>query len=105
MVMRVLGGVLLLALSPLYGASSLRDAASARGIFIGAALGAGHLASDEPYSKVAAAQYSIVTAENACKWGPTEPHQGQFDFAGCDAVFNFTRQHKQAFRGHSKLCV
>ena len=42
-----------------------------------------------PYSSLLAAQYSLVTAENSCKWAATEPLKGQFNFSSCDAVLNW----------------
>ena len=88
------------------GTMTLRDAAAKRNIFMGAAINAGHIlnAPDKAqYNSLAAAQYSLATAENGCKWGPTEPQRGVFDFAQCDTVFNATREAKMAFRGHN-LC-
>lgn len=88
--------------------ATLRDAAQARGIFFGAALNVAHIrgtdSNSSTYRAVAAQQYSLVTAENACKWGGTEQRQGVFDFDACDAIANFTTQTMNGtFRGHN-LC-
>jgi len=83
---------------------TLRAAAKERGIFMGAAIGAGHLTSDETYKQLAMAQYNLATAENACKWNGIQSQQGKFDFASCDSIRDFAlNTMKGAFRGHN-LC-
>ena len=87
---------------------SLREAAKAKGIFFGTALNTAHItgtaSGDADYRQIAEAQYDLVTAENACKWGETEPSQGDFNFDSCEIVRNFTTgQMKGTFRGHN-LC-
>jgi len=71
-------------------AETLREAAAATGtgIFVGAALNAGHLASDTQYVSVGNAQYNLATAENSCKFEFTEPANGSFSFTGCDSVWH-----------------
>jgi len=69
---------------------------------VGSAATAGHL-SDATYTGVIGTQYNLVTAENACKWGSTEPQRGQFAFSQCDTVSNFAKKYNQTFRGHN-LC-
>ena len=84
-------------------ASTLREAAAGR-IFVGYASAAAHLnnASDPQYKAVGNAQYNLATAENECKFGPTEPAQGQFSFGGCDAVSeNMLVAAGGVFRGHN----
>ena len=49
------------------------------------------------------AQFDIVTAENACKWGPIHPGRFRYDFAGCDVVFDAAAAANQSVRGHN-LC-
>jgi endo-1,4-beta-xylanase len=83
---------------------TLREAASRRGIFAGAAVNVFHLGDDAPYKALAQAQYNLVTAENACKWGETEHQQGKFNFSQCDAIRDFALETmKGVFRGHN-LC-
>eukprot|EP01084_Bolivina_argentea_P264688 448459_1 len=81
----------------------LRKAAeqSNLGIFVGSALNAGTLKSDSKYASMGAEQYNLVTAENACKFGPTEPEKDKFDFTKCDEVYNFAVAHSMTFRGHN----
>jgi endo-1,4-beta-xylanase len=86
---------------PLNG--TLRAAADKRGIWMGSCGNKGHLGSDPQYSEVLGQQYSLVTAENACKWGALRPSQDVFAFADCDAILAYTKENQQAFRGHN-LC-
>eukprot|EP00041_Stephanoeca_diplocostata_P007609 m.109180 g.109180 ORF g.109180 m.109180 type:complete len:454 (-) comp16962_c0_seq1:150-1511(-) len=87
--------------------TTLRDAANKRGIFVGSAINAGHLQQNDSdgdkYRSIAAQQYSLATAENACKWPSTEPEKGKFDFTSCNVVADFAREHDITFRGHN-LC-
>jgi Glycosyl hydrolase family 48/Glycosyl hydrolase family 10 len=55
--------------------ATLRQLASARGIFVGAAVDANALANEANYRTVLAREYSSVTAENAMKWGSVEPNK------------------------------
>eukprot|EP00948_MAST-09A_sp_MAST-9A-sp1_P001870 g1870.t1 len=90
---------------------SLRDAAEhvrakRSPFFVGAAVNAGHISAgnkDTNYSSTLSAQYSLVTPENACKWGPLRPTPTTFNFKGCDADINFSSSAKQIFRFHN-LC-
>ena len=82
---------------------SLREAATHRGIWIGAAANVGHLQSDPAYGTLLSEQYSLVTAENACKWAGIRPRKEVFDFSSCDKIRNFAHAHSMAFRGHN-LC-
>lgn len=73
------------------GQDRLRDLAEKHGKFFGSALNYGVLtATSAPdyanYTTMSREQFSLSTAENACKWGATEPSEGHFDFAQCDKV-------------------
>jgi len=58
----------------------------------------------EDYLKVAAEQFDVVTAENACKMSVLQPRRGQYNWQRCDAIYNFTKNVvKGQFRGHA-LC-
>lgn len=83
-------------------ATTLRDAAEGL-VPMGAALNLGYLTSDATYNSTAAAQYSLLTAENECKWSATEPSQGVFTFDDCDALWHFAQANGMWFRGHN-LC-
>jgi endo-1,4-beta-xylanase len=51
---------------------------------------------------VLAREYNSVTAENAMKWGVTEPNQGRFNWAQADALFSFA-QANQSVYGHTLM--
>jgi endo-1,4-beta-xylanase len=82
-------------------APALRAAASARGVLVGTALAASHLAADPAYAQVAASQFNSVTPENEMKWEVVEPRRGQFDWSGADAIVTFAEAHGQRIRGHT----
>jgi len=92
----------LLLLTLTFAQDTLRNAALGKHFKIGTATDVGYL-NDNQYKTVLAQQYNLVTAENSCKWGATEPARGQFNFAQCDAVANLARTNNQSFRGHN-LC-
>ena len=68
---------------------TLRQAAAHRGLWIGAATNVqGVTGYSEPqYRPLEQAQFSLTTAENACKVGPIHPERGRYNWAGCDAIF------------------
>jgi len=70
---------------------------------MGAAGNQGHIRNDAQYAAMLAQQYSLVTAENGCKWDSIHPGQHRYDFTACDVVKDFARAHSMAFRGHN-LC-
>ena len=45
-------------------------------------------------------EFNSVTAENDMKPEPTEPAEGQFNWAGADRIANFCRQNGIKMRGH-----
>jgi hypothetical protein len=53
-------------------------------VYVGAATNAGALNSttDRTYKTLEQAQFDIVTAENACKFGPIHPQRDLYDWAG-----------------------
>ena len=80
----------------------LRQAAEKAGIFVGAALNYYHLQQDSQYAQVGGEQYNLMTAENGCKFGSTEPNYNQFDFTQCDYDYNYAKSKNMTFRG---MCV
>ena len=45
-------------------------------------------------------EFATITAENDMKPGPTEPHEGQFNWRGADRIANFARINGLKMRGH-----
>ena len=84
--------------------TTLRAAAAARGLLVGAAINQALYtdASEPAYAATFLAEFSLATCENGCKTPATEPQQGQFNFSECsfiaDAALN---AGKGAFRGHN----
>jgi endo-1,4-beta-xylanase len=81
---------------------TLKSAAAASGRYFGAALDPGLLA-DPDYRKLAALQFSSITAENAMKWPSVEPAEGVFSWTAADDLAAFARASHQALRGHNLL--
>lgn len=83
---------------------TLRQAAAAKGLFMGSAANYYTLnnASEPVYRSTLVAQYDLATAENGCKFAPTEPGNGEFSFTQCDYVSNFALTGEGGvFRGHN----
>lgn len=89
--------------TPKDATQSLRDAAAARGIFIGSSSNFQELtnSSDPLYSTIAAQQFSVVTAEVECKWKPTEPDQSVFNYSLCDYMAQYAVNNSMAHRVHN----
>ena len=79
--------------------ATLRELAGSR--YFGTALAVPTVSNDATYAKIAGEQFSQITPENAMKWGPVEPTQGQFDWSGADEVVAFAEAHDQKIRGHA----
>jgi endo-1,4-beta-xylanase len=83
---------------------TLRDAADAHKILIGAAAASAHLAETE-YANILGSEFSQLQAENEMKFGvihprpDTDPHP--YDFSGADALVAFAQAHHMVVRGHT----
>ena len=53
------------------------------------------------YQKIINTQFSLVTAENSCKFTETEYTQNSFQFTDCDTIFSHATNAKQVMRGHN----
>ena len=84
------------------GNDTLRAAADARGIYIGAAISPNFYDSAEPeYGQVLAREYNMLVAENLMKWSSLSTGRGRFSFNGADSLVAFAQKNKQAVRGHT----
>ncbi|MDX2023818.1 MAG: endo-1,4-beta-xylanase [Deltaproteobacteria bacterium] len=82
------------------GGPSLREAAAAKGLLVGAALSPSHFG--EPlYKTVAGREFNALTPENEMKWVNTEPQRGRFAFGPGDALVQFARDNDMKVRGHA----
>ena len=117
-----IGGALLSASAKGYSSSSvalavvspeipttLRAAASLRGILVGAAVDADEFGYTDPltaeplYASTLATQYNMVEAESAMKWIVLHPTQGSYNFEPGDQIASFAQAHQMKVRGHN-LC-
>ncbi len=99
--------VVLAGAMPLAG-QTLRQAAAARGIPIGAAAGDGELSPDwitvPDYASVLSTQYDMLEPGNAMKWWVTQPTSPtSFDFTSADTLVAFAQKYNMLVRGHN-LC-
>jgi len=79
----------------------LRDLADARGIGIGAAVATRPLAGDSAYRATLAREMNMIVAENCMKLHQIQPREGQYDFAGADALAAFAASNNMRLRGHT----
>ncbi len=80
---------------------SLRNLGARVGLRIGTAVNPDLLGTNAKYTKVAAEQFSSITAENVMKWEAVEPTRGVYTWEKADQVVAFAREHKQRVRGHT----
>jgi len=76
-------------------ATSLRAAADARGLLIGAAAFSGGL-DVASYASTLADQFNFLTPENAMKWGPMD----RDGYGPADGLVKFTSDHQMKVKGH-----
>jgi endo-1,4-beta-xylanase len=82
-------------------ATTLRQGASAHGVFMGTAINVAGF-DEATYQSTFFTEFDLSTAENECKFGETQPAQNQFDFSGCDTLSNTTIDGDSGtFRGHN----
>lgn len=83
---------------------TLRNAAAARHIAIGAAAASAHLA-EADYAAVLGSEFSQLQAENEMKFGLIHPRPdtdpNPYDFKGGDALVAFAQSHTMLVRGHT----
>jgi endo-1,4-beta-xylanase len=85
-------------------AATLRQAAEAHHILIGAAVTSRYLAESE-YSNVLGSEFSQLQAENEMKFSVIHPRADSdpqpYDFRGGDALVAFAQAHNMVVRGHA----
>ena len=79
---------------------TLRQLAENENIEIGISVGAGNLINHQ-YSFTLVQQYSVITPENAMKFGEVSLEQGVYDFTEADRIVSFANQHNLLVRGHT----
>jgi endo-1,4-beta-xylanase len=89
--------------------TTLRQAAAARGIPIGAAAQADEYGETDPlttnqnYVNILSTQYDQLEPGNAMKWDVTEPELNQYNFQPGDELVAFAQKYGMRVRGHN-LC-
>jgi endo-1,4-beta-xylanase len=85
-------------------AVTLRQAAEARHVIIGAAVASRYL-DEADYSAILGSEFSQLQAENEMKFGPIHPRPdtdpNPYDFKGGDALVAFAQIHSMVVRGHT----
>ncbi|MGC4879294.1 endo-1,4-beta-xylanase [Micromonospora sp. DT43] len=83
-------------------AQTLAALGQRHGLKIGTAVNATALndTGDPQYRRLAASEFSSVTAENAMKWESLEPTRGTYDWTAADQLVEFAKRNRQAVRGH-----
>lgn len=81
-------------------ATTLAQAAGARGKTFGAAVTNAHMG-EAQYVSTLDTEFSGVTPENEMKWDATEPSRGSFNFGPSDQIVNRAVGRGQRVRGHT----
>jgi endo-1,4-beta-xylanase len=100
--------VVLAGAAPLAGQTTLRQAAAARGIPIGAAAsddeyGPPDWITTPQYASVLSTQYDMLEPGNAMKWDVTQPTIDTYNFIPGDTLVTFAQSNGMRVRGHN-LC-
>jgi endo-1,4-beta-xylanase len=80
--------------------SSLRAAAAARGLHIGAAALTTWISSEEAYRNTLGGEFNELTAENEMKWETIHPERNRYNFCPGDRLVSFAEANGMAVRGH-----
>jgi len=80
---------------------TLRALAEKRGLLIGAAVDAEALRKEPAYRETLAREFSILTPENAMKFGAIQPDRERYTFEDAEAIVAFARAHGMKVRGHT----
>jgi len=86
---------------PADGEPTLARLAGARHFDLGAAVQGGALLGDSAYANAVVRDFTMVSTENAFKFGPLRPSPGRYDFTETDAIVRFAETHGLRVRGHT----
>ncbi|MFH1566874.1 MAG: endo-1,4-beta-xylanase [Gemmatimonadota bacterium] len=87
--------------APAEARPGLRHLAAIQDLDVGAAVAPGPLRDDPAYGETLAREFSMLTAENALKFGPLRPGPDRWDFGGADALVDFAAAQDLEVRGHT----
>jgi len=91
--------ILVLGITSICCAQSLRQAADRDGMLVGTAVRPSQL-SELAYASTLAREFNMVEAEDAMKWWVLRPDQATYDFRQGDEVVRFAQAHQMKVRGH-----
>ena len=83
--------------------SALAPWARSRHFDLGAAVQAEPLRHDSAYAGALVRDFTMLSTENALKFGPLRPTAGSYDFAEADAIVGFAEAHGLRVRGHTLI--
>ncbi|TYQ16846.1 UNVERIFIED_CONTAM: GH35 family endo-1,4-beta-xylanase [Acetivibrio alkalicellulosi] len=87
--------------TPING-TTLKELASKRGMYIGAAVGSVfHQNSDLMYNEVLQREFNMVVAENEMKFDAIQHARGEFNFRGADRLVEYAEANNMKVRGHA----
>src|SRR5262245_53794625 len=93
--------LLALSLTAVAEAQTLRDAAAARGLRIGAAVNMSPFRNEPIYTQTLGREFNILVAENAMKFDAMHPAQNTYNFTDADALVAYAEANNMAVRGHT----
>lgn len=81
---------------------SLRDLATERGLFVGAAIQSEYL-NESDYAETVAREFNMIATEWETKMDAIHISKGVFDFNRTDRMVNFAEENGMAVRGHTLI--
>jgi GH35 family endo-1,4-beta-xylanase len=82
-------------------AAPLRTSATAKGLFIGAAVNMTPFRNEPIYNQTLSREFNLLVGENAFKFDAVHPAQTTFNFTDTDALVAFAQANGMAVRGHT----
>jgi endo-1,4-beta-xylanase len=82
-------------------AQTLRDAADARGLRIGAAVNMSPFRNEAAYTQTLGREFNMLVAENAMKFDAMHPAQNTYNFTDADALVAYAEANNMTVRGHT----
>src|SRR5262249_1028520 len=93
--------LLALSLTIVAEAQTLRSAADAKGLRIGAAVNMSPFRNESIYTQTLGREFNMLVAENAFKFDALHPAQNTYNFTDADALVAFAEANNMAVRGHT----
>ena len=93
--------LLSLSLAIVAEAQTLRAAADARGLRIGAAVNMSPFRNEAAYTQTLGREFNMLVAENAMKFDAMHPAQNTYNFTDADALVAYAEANNMVVRGHT----